>query len=478
MKKMLAFNPYLPCYEYIPDGEPYVFENRVYIFGSHDKFDGEDFCLNDYVSWSAPVDNLGDWRYEGVIYKRTQDPGNADKRQFLYAPDLQRGVDGRYYLYYAMKGAISVAVCDTPAGQYQFYGNVKTQGGAVAGGKPGELFQFDPGVLVDDDGRVYLYSGFAPKPDKDSIFDKYNLITDGGYFMELKEDMLTLKRGPELLFPGVKLSGGTSYEGHEFFEASSMRKINGKYYFIYSSINSHELCYAVSDRPDGGFIYKGTIVSNGDVGLKNPGGRKMINYTGNTHGSIVEINREWYVFYHRQTNFHHYSRQACAEPVTIKADGSIPQVEITSCGLNRSPLPGKGVYEARIACNLLSKEGAVFYPIKKENASIHPYFTQDKPDSEECSQYIANIQDGAIAGYKYFNFIDAKSISIKIRGNAKGVVLVSTAMDGNGCARIHIDARKEWSEFSAPFVIANGKQALYFTFNGEGVFDFLSFEIG
>ena len=114
--KNQAFNPYLPSYEYIPDGEPYVFDKRVYVYGSHDRFDGAAFCLNDYVCWSAPVDDLSDWRYEGVIYRRTQDPLNSAGKERLFAPDVQRGPDGRYYLFYAlnMTTAISVAVCDTP----------------------------------------------------------------------------------------------------------------------------------------------------------------------------------------------------------------------------------------------------------------------------------------------------------------------------------------------------------------------------
>ena len=75
---MQAFNPYLPGWEYIPDGEPHVFDGRVYVYGSHDRFNGHVFCLNDYVCWSAPVDNLADWRYEGVIYKKTDDPDNRE----------------------------------------------------------------------------------------------------------------------------------------------------------------------------------------------------------------------------------------------------------------------------------------------------------------------------------------------------------------------------------------------------------------
>ncbi|MDR0221328.1 MAG: alpha-N-arabinofuranosidase, partial [Lachnospiraceae bacterium] len=117
MKKQ-GLNPYLPSWEYIPDGEPYVFDGRVYVYGSHDRAHGYVFCLNDYVCWSAPVDDLSDWRYEGVIFKKTADPLNADGRMVLYAPDVTRGPDGRYYLYYVYDkvAVVSVAVCDTPAG--------------------------------------------------------------------------------------------------------------------------------------------------------------------------------------------------------------------------------------------------------------------------------------------------------------------------------------------------------------------------
>lgn len=68
--KRQGFNPYLPSWEYIPDGEPYVFGKRVYVYGSHDRFNSHAYCMNDYVCWSAPVDDLTDWKYEGVIYKK------------------------------------------------------------------------------------------------------------------------------------------------------------------------------------------------------------------------------------------------------------------------------------------------------------------------------------------------------------------------------------------------------------------------
>ena len=132
---------------------------------------------------------------------------------------------------------------------------------------------------------------------------------------------------------------------------------------IYSSIHGHELCYAISDKPDGGFVYGGTIISNGDIFLNGRTEEKSLNYFGNNHGSIQKIRQQWYCFYHRQTNKHQFSRQACAERINIEKDGSIKQVEMSSCGLNGTPLMGKGEYEARIACNLISSKGTLRYSV-------------------------------------------------------------------------------------------------------------------
>ena len=87
MKNQLV-NPYLPGYEYIPDAEPRPFGDRVYIFGSHDAFGGEDYCVNDYVCWSAPAEDLSDWRYEGVIFTRSQDPQSPRGERKMQAPDV------------------------------------------------------------------------------------------------------------------------------------------------------------------------------------------------------------------------------------------------------------------------------------------------------------------------------------------------------------------------------------------------------
>ena len=229
----------------MPDGEPHVFGDRVYLYGSHDAFGGRKFCVNDYVCWSAPVTDLTAWRYEGVIYRRTQDPRMANGKHELWAPDVVQGKDGRYYLYYCPDDtirSIGVAVCDTPAGQYEFYGLIKDEKGGVIGERIGDTIAFDPGVFMDDDGEIYLYSGNGPRTKKEIGKEPKASVV-----MTLRDDMVTLKTEPKPLLPTLGRSEGTGFEGHEFFEASSIRKIGGRYYLIYSSFTNHELCYAVSD---------------------------------------------------------------------------------------------------------------------------------------------------------------------------------------------------------------------------------------
>ena len=385
--KQQAMNPFLPSYEYIPDGEPHIFEGRIYLYGSHDRFDGASFCLNDYVTYSCPGDDLSSGRYEGVIFQKKQDPKPGHSLlSSMFAPDVCKGADGRYYLYYFIgyRSEISVAVSSSPKGPFSYYGKVAYSDGTPLG-KKGESLQFDPGVFVDEDGRIYLYTGFGPK--HRSLFMLSHRPSDEVTGFELSSDMKTIKDSFSISVPSVRKSKGTSYEGHAFFEASSMRKFQGRYYFIYSSELGHELCYAMSSSPRGPFEYKGTLVSIGDIGLGNHSDPKSAcNFTGNTHGSVLEVNGEYYVFYHRQTNRHQFSRQACAEKLFMREDGTFSQARVTSSGLNGKPLCGIGKYETRIACVLKKKGGNRFYSI----------FKGRKGKNLDAIQLIANVFAGNI----------------------------------------------------------------------------------
>ena len=519
--KKLVYNPYLPSYEYVPDGEPHVFGDRIYLYGSHDRFNGGNFCLNDYVCYSAPVTDVSDWRYEGVIYRKEQDIRNhdipADAKPLtsvlpgyevtdpetqlnppgihaMWAPDVVQGPDGRFYLYYCLDilPEIGVAVCDTPAGQYEFLGLVRHSDGTPLGKKEGDLIQFDPGVFLDEDGTVYLYSGNAPMK-KEQVNDR-----QGSTVMTLCDDMLTLKTEPRRLMPDVGNSEGTGYEGHEFFEASSIRRINGKYYFIYSSIQSHELCYAVSDRPDSGYTYGGTLVDIGDVFLNGREAKDAVNCVGNTHGGIECADGQWYVFYHRQTNRSSYSRQACAEKIYFNEGGSISQVEVTSCGLNDGPLPADRTYPANICCHL-TIDGQSTYAHPMAMGDRYPYLTQDDGDitPEEPGfppaaqkdaafpvQYVTNFKDRSTMGFKYFDCRNVTGITLTVRGKGKGRFVISTepnaALSEKAAAEkmpeekpsensailgefaAEIDSA-DWITVSGDVRVPDGKQALYVT---------------
>ncbi len=457
MMKKQAVNPYLPSWEYIPDGEPYVFGDRVYVYGSHDQFNGHVFCLGDYMGWSAPVDDLSDWRCEGVTYPRNADPINKDGSQSLFAPDVNRSPDGRYYMYYVLNHVdyVSVAVCDTPAGRYQFYGYVHYPDGTLLGKREGDEPQFDPGVLTEGD-KTYLFTGFCGPGDKSR---------HGAMCTVLASDMVTIIEEPIFVAPGQEYAQGTCFENHAFFEAPSIRKRNDMYYFVYSSQVMHELCYATATAPKGPYTYGGVIVSNNDMHIDTykPADLPMA-YGGNNHGSIVEIKDQWYIFYHRQTNAHWYSRQGCIEPIYFDEQGHIPQVEITSCGPNMGPLVGKGEYPAYIACHLFTQEHRAMadYP-------ADPRITQDGRDNDPEPGYVARIVDGTTVGFKYFDFHGIKKIAIQTRGYGDGTFQVKTAWDGEVLAEITIRYTDHWTRYEAAIDMPEGVHPLYLTYVGGGM---------
>lgn len=483
------YNPYLPLDEYIPDGEPHVFGDRLYVYGSHDRENGNEFCELDYVSYSAPIDDLTDWRFEGIIYRRDQDPDNSDGKLCLYAPDVCQGPDGRYYLYYCLKFCdyISVAVCDTPAGTYEYYGKVAYEDGRLLS----ENLPYDPAVLSED-GKIYLYYGFAPTTLQ---IPKYrNLQKPGGSVVELKTDMITVKAGPEVILPSSDHGQGTSFEGHEYFEAPSIRKIGDTYYLVYSSVHAHELCYAVSKTPMADFEYGGVVVSNGDIGYQGRKTEDRLMAIGNNHGGLVCVKDQWYIFYHRHTHGNAYNRQGCAEPVSIDGNGRIAQVTITTSGINGRPLAGQGTYPAVICCNLTNGKMPMMPSKGRGNAAAD--FPSITNRGEE--RFLAGIKDGTMIGYKYLALCDAKKIGIRYRADGAGILEIYSEKDMNmescpgGCGRmerleeaakksravIGIAASKDWNTGETEISFCEAEKELYLVYRGEGEMEMISFTLG
>ena len=468
-------NPYLPSWEYIPDGEPYVFGDRVYVYGSHDILRGETFCLGDYVCWSAPINDLGNWKYEGVIFPKTDDPFNPDGHMCLYAPDVTVGPDGKYYLYYVLDkvSVVSVAASDTPAGPYSFLGYVHYEDGTRLGDREGDEPQFDPGVLTEGD-TTYLFTGFAGHGDKSR---------HGAMLTLLDKDMLTVKKAPVFVAPGDMYDEGTGYEGHAFFEAPSIRKHGDTYYFVYSSEVMHELCYATSKSPEGPFVYGGVIVSNCDIGIDSYKSADAPTCFGaNNHGSIVQIGDDWYIFYHRHTHGTWYSRQGCAEKIHFEDDGSIKQVEITSCGLNNGPLSDIGEYPAYIACNIFCRgeDNNDSNPFKKEiyvNPS-QPRIVQGGIENDYGYSYIKAIVDGTTVGFKYFDMKDVTGLKIKTRAYYHGKFEIRTTYEGEVIGEISGDGSNIWVEGSCTFQDkVSGVLPLYLTYAGGGTPSLKSVEL-
>ena len=472
------YNPFLPLNEYVPDGEPHVFEDRVYIYGSHDKEGGESFCMLDYVTYSAPINDLTDWRYDGVIYKASQDP-NYENHPYMYAPDVVRGNDGRYYLYYSLAGGtktkswaswiMSVAVCDTPNGKFEFLGNVKYKDGTIVK----DFLMFDPGVF-NDNGRIFMYYGFnsfgneLPIEEQGPFHDKtMEEILENPYrsaYVELEDDMITVKHKPKQLLPHE--TKGTSFEGHTFFEASSMRKIGDTYYFVYSPREcNHEICYATSKYPDRDFVFGGVLVSNGDIELNGRLPGDKVARTGNNHGSIEKIGDKVYVFYHRHTRKTEFSRQACAEQIEILPNGKIKQVEITSCGLNGGPLAANGAYPAIICCNLTNGHMPHY---GCPNTRL-PNITSNGED-----RFITEVEENTAIGFKYFKFDSISKIGIEHRDldiEPNGYFGIKLAENGKEIAKIKIDSRKNWTKSYTSIDIPNGTYPLYFVYHGKGSLD-------
>ena len=448
-------NPFLPLWEHIPDGEPYVFEDpdqpgkyRVYLYGSHDNLVTE-YCGRDQVVWSAPVEDLSHWRYDGIIFSVDK---NADGKPFaegladvLYAPDvtLVTAPDGTktYYLFpndqHGGRNGL-VAKSSRPDGPFEVCNWSKENPDVTDG-----VLRFDPAVFVDDDGRVYGYWGF-----------------ERSYAAELDPaTMATVKPGAEIVEDMVS---GRYQDGiFSFFEASSIRKIKDKYVFIYSRftkdgefglpVSNYTLAYAYSDHPLGPWTYGGTII-DGRARDVDEQGHIIATATvdGNTHGSICEINGQWYVFYHRQTGTDEYARQAMVAPIEVKVEEGeggkveISEGEYTSEGFSLGGLDPLERRSAGIACWYTGPKTAVHeWPNNRFFGSYVAagYGTDDNFEAPYAlhnnTNEVVNNTDGSIVGYKYFNFdVTRERKDVELR-----LTLIPEGIDGT----IEILADRPWT---------------------------------
>src|SRR5262245_32041440 len=293
-----AISKPLVTHMYTADPSAHVFNGKIYIYPSHDiendvPFDdlGSHFAMEDYriLSMNSPGDkNVVD---HGLALHE-DDVAWAEKQ--MWAPDAAEK-DGFYYLFFPAKDyqgifRIGVAMGSTPVGPFT------PQAEAIKGS-----FSIDPAVFKDDDGNYYMYFGglwggqlqrwttgkfnaedsspFAHLPgnDEPALCPKVARMTN---------DLLEFAETPKNVII-VDGNGNPILAGdndRRFFEASWVHKYNGRYYFSYSTGDSHYLCYAIGDSPYGPFTYTGRIL--------NP----VVGWT--THHSIIEFNDRWYMFYH------------------------------------------------------------------------------------------------------------------------------------------------------------------------------------
>ncbi len=489
----MAFtNPYLPENVFIPDGEPHVFGDRVYVYGSHDLYGQKDLCQGDYECWSAPLDDLTAWKNEGVIYRRMQDPyiQNVVKagtgsmfNQYLYAPDVVK-VNEHWYLYYgvAMAGSgIGVAVADQPTGPFEYLGRVRLpkseqpvgwvddQDGindgdmALGNGQPMVTFDpkthqpefhfenyvYDPALLYDQ-GRLFLYFGCGHC-----------------YVAELStDDMRTLVAAPELngqyvsndLLPSAADPAvQTKQHGWHMGNGASIRKIDGTYFLSYYAAHDDDgnaMCYSTAKTPFGPFEYQGVLVSLGNGWVNDQ--QRPTAYAGNTHGGMFNANGHWYQNYHRHTGDPFDARQACLVELTRDENGMFKTAEFKSQIYSQGGLPWNEEYRANTACVLVDRNG------QTKAQSDSPYLTM-----QNDQQVATNLTDGSMLGFKYLDFTKAP---------AKQTLTVKMAKPGNGQVKVMIDHQQavgviktdaKQTTFKAPTHVPAGIHEVDLIFEGQ-----------
>jgi hypothetical protein len=439
-------NPYLPLWEHLPDGEPRVFEDpdnpgkyRAYIIGSHD-LRLNSYCGPDIRMWSAPVEDLTDWRDEGPIF--TYQINN--QWDVMYAPDLVevRRKDGtkEYYLYPHSRGRnreAMVAKGSRPDGPFTPV-NLTEDGTATL---PGSILGFDPSVYIeyvtdpaDPDYeigfRAYAYWGFqrsmAAQLDQNTMYSLRPGTEIIPYFMPASFSYGRIRDPQGTQYPCIY--PGEDLGRFNFFEASSIRRVGNKYVTIYSGYSGPDyglgstnsaLRYAYADTPLGPWKSGGVLVDSRAPVLNEDGSALQTTNSGhNTHGSIEQINGQWYVFYHRPPRGFGFARQAMVAPVIIRQDEQ-PVSEGGKVSIRAyDPYAKDNLWTARDSKGdeytgaEVTSEGFQIYgldPYQYYSAGYACYLSntalqQDSWDIWDNNAPVAGVKNNDIIGYKYFGF--------------------------------------------------------------------------
>ena len=442
----LAGNPYLPLWEHLPDGEPRVFEDpdnpgkfRIYIIGSHD-VRVNSYCGPDIRQWSAPVEDLTNWRDEGPIFTYPVE----SQWDVMYAPDLVEvnRKDGKreYYLFPHSRGRFReamVAKGSRPDGPFTPV-NLTEDGIRTL---PGSVLGFDPSVFVENitdpkdpdfsiGFRAYGFWGFqrssAGQLDQNTMYSLRPGTQSIGYFIPASSRYGVVRDPQGTTYPAVY--PGEDLGTFNFFEAASIRKIGNKFVWVYSgysgpdyglSSTNSALRYAYGDSPMGPWKSGGVLVDSRAVVLNKDGSALQTTYSGhNTHGSVQLINDQWYVFYHRAPRGFGNARQAVVAPVTIKwdeksvADGGKVVIRGYDPYLSDNIWTAKDSQGKEYTGAEVTSEGFHIYgldPYQYYSAGYACYLSnlnsqQDSWDIWDNNMPVTGVKNGNIIGYKYFGF--------------------------------------------------------------------------
>ncbi|MDR0895248.1 MAG: hypothetical protein LBN06_08130 [Prevotellaceae bacterium] len=438
-------NPYLPLWEHLPDGEPRVFEDpdnpgkyRAYIIGSHDlRF--TEYCGPDIRMWSAPVEDLTNWRDEGAIFTYQTD-GRWD---VMYAPDLVeiKKKDGtkEYYLYPHSRGPGREAmVCKGTRPDGPFTPVNLTEDGKRT--VQGSILGFDPSIFVeyvtdpkDPDYnigfRAYGFWGFqrssAAQLDQNTMYSVRPGTQVIPYFIPASSPRGEVRDPKGTTYPALYKEQNP--KDFNFFEASSIRQVGNKYVMIFSGYSGPEyglgnsnstLRYAFGDTPLGPWRSGGVLVDSRGIVLNQDGsGLIAANSAHNTHGSLEEINNQWYVFYHRPPRGFGFARQAMVAPVIIRWDEKAVAAGGTVTISGYDPYAPDSIWQAKASNGNtytgaeVTSEGFQIFgldPYKYYSAGYACYMSNGRAMQDSWDIWDNNMavemQNGDIVGYKYFGF--------------------------------------------------------------------------